>query len=94
MPFGFAPKQTGGNVGHQILVARNVEHCDWIDFLYIEVQHKDSNKLLSNQAGTASHVLYPAHCGAIVAEESNSSFSKGATNMLHHKPQDDKACKL
>jgi hypothetical protein len=71
-----------------------VEHCDWRDFFYIEPQCKDSEELLSNQAGAVGHALYPADCGAIVAEESDSSFSKGATDMLNHKPQDDEACKL
>ncbi len=84
----------GGNIGHQILVARNVEHCDRTDFLYGEPQPKDLDELLSNQAGAADHELYPAHCGAIVAEESDSLLSEGATDMLHHNPQDDKACEL
>ena len=91
MPFGFAPKQMGGNIDHQILVARNVEHCDRTDYLYIEPQHENLDKMLSNQAGAAGNALYPAHCGAIVAEESDSLLSEGATDMPHHKPQDDKA---
>jgi hypothetical protein len=94
MPFGFAPEQTGGNIGHKIFVARNLERCDWTDILYIEPQWEDLDKLLSNQAGAAGHSLNAAYCGAIVTEESDSLLSEGATDMLYHKPQDDKACKL
>ncbi len=94
MPFGFAPEQARGNIGHGILVACNVERCDWTGFLRIEPQSKDLDKLLSNQAGAGGHALYPAHCGAIVAEESDPLLSEGTTDMLHHEPEDDKTREL
>jgi hypothetical protein len=69
-----------------------MEHCDRTDFLNVEPQSKDSEELLGNQAGAAGHPLNPAHCGAIVAEESYPLFSEGNTDMLHHEPKDDKPC--
>ncbi len=84
MPFLFTPKQSGGNVGHQILVARNVKCCDWTDFLNVEAQRKDPDELLRHEAGSGRHALHPADSWAIVAEESDPLLSEGATYMLHH----------
>ena len=53
-------------------------------FLYIEPQCKDLDQLLSNKTATGRHPLNPAHCGAVVAEESYPLFGKGTTDMLHH----------
>ena len=43
MPFMFTPKRAGGNTGHQVLVARDVERCDQTDFLEVELQSKDAD---------------------------------------------------
>ena len=94
MPFGFTPEQAGGNVCHGILVACNVEHCDWADFVYIETQRKDSDQLLGNKTGMGCHPLDPAHCGAVVTEESYLLFSKGTTDMLHYQPEDNQPCEF
>ncbi len=84
MPFLLTPKQSGGNVGHQILVARNVKCCEWTDFQNVEAQCKDPDELLRHKAGSGHHVLHPADSWAIVAEESGPLLSEGATYMLHH----------
>ena len=41
MPFVFTPKRAGGNIGHQVLIASNVERCNRTDFLEVESQSKD-----------------------------------------------------
>jgi hypothetical protein len=36
MPFWFASKQAKGDVRHSLLVTRDVEHCNWTDFVCIK----------------------------------------------------------
>ena len=35
------PKQAGGNIGHQVLIAHNVERCDYTDFFEVKPQSED-----------------------------------------------------
>jgi hypothetical protein len=86
MPFRFTPEQAGGNIGHQVLVARNVQRCDRADLLDVEPQGQDPDQLLRDKAGVGNHALHPADCWAIVVEYSYLFFGEGATDMLHHEP--------
>ena len=69
-----------------------MERCDWTDFLKVESHSEDMDELLSNQAGMACHPLNPAHCGIIIPEESNMLLNEGSSDMLRHKPENDKSC--
>ena len=91
MPFWFASKGAQGHVGHCILVPRDVQRCNWTDFVYVEPECEDADELLGHQARATRHALYPADRGAVVAKNGYPFFREGTTSVLHHEPQYDQA---
>jgi hypothetical protein len=84
----------GRNIGHGILIPRNVECCDGTDMLYVETQCKYSNELLHNKTGAHDHALNPAHRGTNVAKEHDPLLCEADADVLHHEPKNNKASKF
>jgi hypothetical protein len=84
----------GRNIGHEILISQNVEHCDGTDTLYVETQHEHSNELLCNEAGAHSHVLNSAHRWTFVAKKRDPLLCKADADLLHCEPKNHKAIKF